>query len=294
MVYLHPGDRARVPAITAAVVTIARLGTEAGKRSLRGVLDVDNKFLFRFLDPLPDRIPLSDLVRLLADTERLITDLWQNQEADSDLPLFSLVGIVQGSTGLQFATDDPGRVFPLVEAGFTAIARNDYSSLPKLGAKAAESLAAAIRRWGRAEVHVNDQVIPIDVKPPVQAASEIVSGRTVLYGTLQMIGGSIKPAATISPDSEGKAIRCYLDKELVKALAPRIYTRIGVEGLAEYDTSDWSIRSFTIDRILDYEDVPIGEALDAIYKASPTAWEGVSDIAGFISRMRCEEDDDEC
>jgi hypothetical protein len=255
---------------------------------------MNDRFTYKFLEALPDTIPLSELIKVLGAVNQIIDGLLEDQGPTPRSPVWSLINIVEGSTELLFRTDEPDDVLPLVEYGFKAMGSGNYSGLPRKCASAMSSLSEANRRWGRAEVYVNGLVIPISAAPTVQTQPEHVMGSTVLYGRLQAIGGPVKPAALLSLDSGGPAIRCSVAKELVKALAPRIYDRIGVEGIAEYDASNWSISSFVIERVLDYEDVPISQALEAVYTASPSAWANINDVEGFISRMRYEEDDREC
>lgn len=130
--------------------------------------------------------------------------------------------------------------------------------------------------------------IPGDL-PIKDESNEYINGYTKLYGFLQSVGGE-RPVAFIKPDGSSKGIKCPLSYTLAKRLAPKLYTRVGVEGTAQYDPHDWSIQSVTIDNILPYEDIPFSQALEELYKASPSAWSDIDNVDAYLRDLRSQRD----
>lgn len=253
---------------------------------------MDNTFTVKYSGVFPDSIPLSELKDYLAIVEDLVLGLWKDEGIKSELPRISLINIEKGSTGFHFATTDPEEVIPLANAGFSKVAEGQFDSLPVRCQTAARKLAEASQRWGEAKVYNGEKyvvTIPANLECP-KVKSQPVYGPTVLYGKLRSVGGRT-PAAWIVCDS-GKAVKCTLTEQLARQIAPKIYSRVGVEGIAEYNPEDWSITSFQIKKILDYEGTSISKALKNLFIASPEAWAHVSDVNEYLERHRAEGDEE--
>ncbi|MGE5585805.1 MAG: hypothetical protein ACM309_09810 [Bacillota bacterium] len=252
---------------------------------------MEKSFTYKLPGAKPNAIPLSNLGQILKAIEDFVMGLWEAEGGEANPPTLSLIGIGEGSTCLELAASEPEETLPIVRRGFSALARGQHRGFPERASRAVHTLRQAAQRWGRAEVYVGQELVA-RIEETIGAAEPVtVRGQTVLYGTLQRIGG-ITPKAVIAPDSGGRGISCDISRELAKQIAPRIYTRICVTGVAEYDIADWSILSFKIEAPLDYEELPVTEALARLYKASPKAWEGIADVQAYISRLRSEEGDD--
>lgn len=252
---------------------------------------MEKSFTYKLPGTKPNAIPLSTLGQILKAIEDLVMGLWEVEGKQTNPPTLSLIGISDGSTCYELTASEPEETIPMVRRGFSAIARGQHDSLPERASRGAHALAQLAERWGRAEVYVGQELIARIERTVERPEPVIVRGQSVLYGTLQRIGG-LTPKAVIAPDSGGRSISCDISKELAKQIAPRIYTRVCVTGLAEYDVTDWSILSFRIDAHPEYEELPVTQALARLYRASPKAWEGIGDVEAYISCLRSEEGDD--
>ena len=104
----------------------------------------------------------------------------------------------------------------------------------------------------KAEISWENNLAEIDfsklIIPPVS-----VEGWTYLYGELVTIGGR-DPNIHIDLPEYGKLMKCSASKDIIQKLSNRIYTVIGVSGIATYDLQTMEITDFIVKEILPYDE----------------------------------------
>jgi hypothetical protein len=84
-----------------------------------------------------------------------------------------------------------------------------------------------------------------------------ISGETTLYGVIKQVGG--EPPSVSIQTFEGHHLLCQVEAPLAKELGNRLYTRVGLIGLAQWNLANHSIENFQIQTIVDYQEGPLVE-----------------------------------
>src|SRR5262245_5066996 len=112
-----------------------------------------------------------------------------------------------------------------------------------------------------------------------------IEGHTTLYGTLIAIGGINPPSARLVL-LNGARLNCNVTERdnliVARQLGKRLYSEVGVKGEARWDLQDMSISFFRIDEVLEYDSVPLTEALNNLYDVAGQYLEAVEDIEAFL------------
>ena len=108
-----------------------------------------------------------------------------------------------------------------------------------------------------------------------------MEGSTTLYGMLTGINGVNPPSAHLTLLNGTKLVCNVTEKNnlyVARQLGKRLYSEIGVKGLARWDLRDMSLTFFRIDEMLDYEAKPVAEALDNLYSLAGQHFEAIDDV----------------
>lgn len=238
----------------------------------------------------PDKVAIGDLAELLRALQRafqgVASDRDRSANATSDL-IVSLVAIEGGSANLAFAINNEleggNRLQDLVSA------INSPSARPENRNVIAPLVTVARKLNTRIELKPEDSSIPSgEIFPDEEIDGErLVWGQTTVYGTLERIGGT-QPKARIRLD-DGSAITIGISHSMAQELAPKLYREIGIAGTVGWDITDWSIKVFNIEDVLDYESSSLEHAFQELAEAcGPTSWR-INDVVGAIAILR-EED----
>lgn len=262
-----------------------------------GVIQVttENVFSFRVTGTTPSGIPVSDLADMLDSFEKALKVLVQ--ASDSVEPTISLVGVRSRSAIFEFASDMPKQVGDAVSVIATGVKSRSIGGLPKEARAAVQKVVPFLKRRGTEEAVFEIRVGPDTESPPIVSISTKdefpyqtprVQGHTILYGILTWIGGE-RPRAHIRLDN-GDLLNCRISRPLARKLAPRLYEEVGVEGLATWDTEDWSILEFEVTGVTDYKEGRILDAFDDLSDALGDSWSDVDDVNEEIRRLRGENE----
>lgn len=110
-----------------------------------------------------------------------------------------------------------------------------------------------------------------------------VYGETMLYGQVVSAGG--KDPNVHLQTFDGSEVICSGSHDLVKQLAGRLYSWVGVKGHARWDVDTLKVSDFRISEILPYEDTPITDAIDELAAAVSPHFDGI-DVNAFMSEAR--------
>lgn len=109
--------------------------------------------------------------------------------------------------------------------------------------------------------------------------------RTSIYGELVEVGGAEKPNAHVITANADKPIICAITKDMAKELGNRLYSVIGLKGMATKE--EGRITQFKVDSILPYRQTTADEFLDGFKASGFGAWfKDVDDPVAFVREMR--------
>lgn len=92
--------------------------------------------------------------------------------------------------------------------------------------------------------------------------AHVLRGETQIYGVLERVGGA-DPRFTLRV-SEHEAIHGGLSEELAIALAPRLYSWVGMTGIAEWNPLTGDVEAFKATGALSYSGTPFRKAMDLL------------------------------
>lgn len=167
----------------------------------------------------------------------------------------AVTGIFPGSVTAEMVGigDSETAVFEAVNDFLSHVEQGDFYSYSRgTKAKIREFSKCLKKQDVKAEIPGESRFIEIDfsklVIPPAT-----VEGRTYLYGELVTIGGK-DPNIHIDLPEYGKLMKCTASRKIIRELANRIYTVIGVSGIAEYDLQTMELTNFIVEDILPYDE----------------------------------------
>ena len=112
-----------------------------------------------------------------------------------------------------------------------------------------------------------------------------IEGETTLYGTIQEVVGE-EPHVLLHL-IDGQRLTCAVSETIAQALAARLYSKVGLTGIAKWDMTDYSINAFQILEITEYQETPITEAFALLSEQCGRYFEGVNAI-DYVSKLRSE------
>ena len=239
----------------------------------------------------PSTIRSRDTAELIASIEEMIaSELLDPDSPDTERVTVGLVGVRSGSATLQFQSPDQVRVRKAFLNIAAALSKGQFSRLRPKTLEYIQNFQTTTKRLHCvAEFRKSPKSVkPLAILRPethIADPSEFyVSGETTLYGRLLRVGGAV-PKAVLKLDSRSKALICDISTNLAKELGRRLYTWVGVSGIAKWDPRDYSVREFKIQAILPYEDVPVLEAFRKLSDVAGKHFDGVDPVA-YVEELR--------
>jgi hypothetical protein len=236
----------------------------------------------------PDSVHVRDAMELLAGIEKAAKAL--SQEADAGL---ALIEINTGSAryGLRKIALGAAATGMLTYA----LSSGDYDQLPSEARVGIREALGAIRRIERTvEIRWNrDDALPavtIDGNTPVPSATATSTCQTVVYGTIETVGGKT-PGVVIRSDG-GAKFRVHTTAEQAKVLGNRLYQPVRVTGVAEYRVEDLSVTAFEAAEIEPFERVSFAAAMGELRGALADAW-GEGSVKDMLADLRGGEEEDD-
>lgn len=99
----------------------------------------------------------------------------------------------------------------------------------------------------------------------------MIRGETQVYGVLERIGGA-DPRFTLRI-SANETLHGDLPQELAVELAPRLYSWVGLTGVAEWNPKTGDTESFRATGVLSYKGTPFRKAMDLLRQSVGEYWE---------------------
>lgn len=232
-------------------------------------------FIIRLASPdvIPETIPLKRLASLLSALHSLFSHFEpkvKQPQLSGAKPLeFSLERIEKsGSTSLVLVANDQERAM-VAYSDATETLRSRWkdaeaSRYAKAFREIADNLLTPVEFYAPGALKPDVEIMPKEQPEPIKT-----SGSTTLYGVLERVGG-VEPKAALRTSSG--LVSITLDRDFARKLAPRLYERIGLSGMAIWNVDTWQILDFRPTEILDYRPGTIAQAFEELRNAGPRAW----------------------
>jgi hypothetical protein len=81
-----------------------------------------------------------------------------------------------------------------------------------------------------------------------------------------------------------------LTKALAQELGRRIYQWVGLTGTARWSIADYSLQEFSVDRITEYEDLSLANAMSELGRVIGRYFDDVEDVETYVAEIRGESD----
>jgi hypothetical protein len=234
----------------------------------------------------PEQVPLGELLEML----RSILDVTSTDDSEGK-QVVSLLRINRGSTVLPFKATQPERARADLAAAAAAINRCDLSDLPPKKRVAVQKFVSwSSNRASKVRIYAEPSgrasaVITANTR---LATPAVIKGATTLYGEVRRAGGA-RPSVQLVTPSQDQPVPCYGNHDVVRQLASRLYTEVGLSGVATWNTANWRIEQLEISSVLDFEPTGLTHAFDELAQAAPGAWAGVTDADQVARQLRSEE-----
>ncbi|MBF0404699.1 hypothetical protein [Candidatus Magnetominusculus xianensis] len=241
---------------------------------------------------LPETIRARDLAELVSKVEESLTAIIVKDNADvnPDDIVIGLVNIEKGSTILTFESSRADLALNAFTVLSDAIATGDYYKIPSNSVKGIKSVYDFIKK-GDCVAEFRTQSGSVKPLAFISPQTEIIfptatqlSGKTVIYGKVIRAGGKTPIIGIELIDN--RIIYCDVSESIAKVIARRLYCWVGFSGIAKWNADDYSIESFNIEEIIDYEDMPITKSISKLSLIAGRYFQDDIDVVKIISEMR--------
>jgi len=238
---------------------------------------------------LPETTRAKELAELVGHLEDTVLEMLQARREQADDPvLVSLVQIEAGSNRLTLAVSRAA--LAALSTVTQAVGTSAFDSLPPtVHAHLYAISGQAIRnRWavqflgapdiGFAPGEISDdRPVP---PPPTPATAE---GSTSVYGRCLRVGG-VHPRAEVRLLS-GDLLYVDVDEALAKQLARSLYEEVRLDGHARWDSSNWTLLAFRVDRVAPVVTSDPEAAFTLLARSAGRRWSGVN-AHDYLRRVR--------
>lgn len=240
----------------------------------------------------PEDFRLSELARLF----KLIEDYFTRQikSTEPEIPRedlrISLNSIKRGSADYGLLSSMPDVTLSAFYKFGDAVTKNDYTGLVPEGRYLAKTIVSFTRRHQCVALLNSNhgRGYSVTLTPETKIGGlRTIRGETQFYGALERIGG-VEPGFALRI-SEHEVLRGDIDEELAKELAKRLYSWVGLTGVAQWDPMTGEVEEFTATEILTYRGTGITKAVDLLRSAIGEYWDDEDDVEEAVYRLRSGE-----
>ncbi|HMP01365.1 MAG TPA: hypothetical protein PKC45_02580 [Gemmatales bacterium] len=253
--------------------------------------------LFRGPGIYPEKIPFGLLARALSAVQQLATggtfpDLAEEEDEEQESGPMRLLKVARGSAVFQCWTQSAETARQsLRETGQVIehprqLGSRDYMLRPL------ETLSAAARKLGCTivirEPGTHSRFAEIEPQSYDHVSRAVfVSGDTSIMGKVQRAGGATESKCALRVPFQQRLLFCRVDAtETARQLGSLLYKDVVVYGNAVFVRGTSRIFSFTIYRVHELQEQPLGEALQEIWDAGASDWENVQNPNAFLRELR--------
>lgn len=260
--------------------------------------NLNNLMEIKFIgkDIYPENIKVKELADILLSVEESILPIIikDNPNISIEDIIIGLVDIGNSSTKLKFKSSFPKIVLSAFIALSSAIANNDFESLPLRSIESLKNISDFTRKksciaefW----THEDSEHPLAQITPSTEIVipkTRHLEGETILYGRVERVGG-VHPKVMVRV-SDKEVIYCDIEEGLAKELGHMLYTWVGISGIATWNIEDYSIESFRIKEITEYRESSLLGGLNKLFFMIGKYWKGEIDVVKAVSELRGESD----
>ena len=243
---------------------------------------------------VPGNIRARELAEILQSVEDMLasTAIVEYPHLNKDDIVIGLVEIERGSVRYLFEPQLPDVVFPAYEIISNAIVDNKFDELQFAAIDSLRRIATFTRRHQvDAEFIIRNggKRVLATITPKTEIEPiPLTIGETAIFGRVMRVGGKTPKVMIETPD--GQSLFCDIDEKLAIELAPRLYSWVGLEGIARWNTKDYKIESFRIEQITDYEGGNILKTLKDLSILAGRYFDQIDDdVQKYVANIRRSE-----
>jgi hypothetical protein len=238
----------------------------------------------------PGKVRSKEIAEIIDSVEEMIASMviHNHPELKKESIVIGLKSIRQGSIGLEFSPNLVELTLPATHRITKSIADNDFSVLPSSTINSLRKLSAFTRRYQcNAEFSTqNGKLEALAILTPETKIPDVypLSGETTIYGEITRVGGTEPKIQFKTLDS--KIIYCSTSKAIAKKAGAKLYTKVELHGLAEWNSETFEIENFNVTNISDYEEILLSEAFDELADLIGDSFDSIKDVGRFVSEIR--------
>lgn len=240
----------------------------------------------------PETIRAKELADILANVEESLTAiiLKENAGINAEELVIGLVNIEEGSAKLRFKSSMQAMALTAFALLSTAIMQGDYSKMPLNTIKSVKAISDFTKKRNciaefRTRADSAEPLASITPQTEIIIPETVqIKGETTIYGKVIRVGG-VSPKAMIKL-TDKQTVYCDIKEDLAKSIGHKLYSWVGLSGMATWNTEDYSLESFKIDKITEYEDIPITKSISELSSAVGKHLRDKIDVIKMISELR--------
>ncbi|MEM9214631.1 MAG: hypothetical protein AAGD25_09820 [Cyanobacteria bacterium P01_F01_bin.150] len=252
--------------------------------------DITIKIVLSGTDMQPGNIRSKEIAEVIESIEDAIaaTVISKNPEFRKEDIRIGLKRIHEGSIDLEFSPNRLELTLPATQKIAKSIRDNNFSDIPHASISSLKKISAFTRRHQcNAELATcNGMIESLAILTPDTEIPDThsISGETTLYGEIMRVGGA-EPKIQFRTLS-GQIIYCSASKDVVKRAGMKLYTEVGLNGTAAWNSETLEIDTFHVTGISDYQEGSLVEAFEAFRATVQDSFDHVEDVDQLVRKTR--------
>ena len=244
-------------------------------------------------DVKPSTVKASEIADILKAVENMVESqvFRDHPEIDKEAVIVSFVNIRASSVDLQFASPIPqiaNKAFAYIGE---AVTKQDYTKLPSSSFDALDTIMIFVRkRQCTAEfATLNGQrTVVAKITPDTNIIrTPMLTGETIIFGKVVRVGG--RTPKVMVELVNGQTIYCDSGIDIARQLGSKLYSVVGLVGLAHWDAESLKMEQFAIKGLTAYEESPLTDAMNELAKIAGAYYSDINDVDKYIAGLRGSE-----
>jgi hypothetical protein len=241
-------------------------------------------------DMAPGSIRSREIAEIIDAVEDMIASIVvrDHPELKKETIVIGLVNIRDESIGLQFSANLQELTLPATSRITKSISEENFGALPGSTITCLRKISDFTRKHQcDAEFYIQngsrnlEAIITPETKIPDVYP---LQGETVLYGEITRVGGTDPKIQFKTIDDQ--LVYCSTTKSLAQQAGTRLYTQVGLRGVAEWNIESLKIENFNVTEILDYEQAPLPTVFAELFEIAGESFDTIPDVNRFVSEIR--------
>jgi hypothetical protein len=254
---------------------------------------MDKEFIgVRLIGIKPEDLRAGELAKVITSFEDMIASTVKRDrpQISKDELVIGLVQIENKSVGLEFTTKLPELALPAYYSITDAVATERYLDLPGEALKHLREFHSFIKAKNcecemfsrNGKTNLKAILLPKTIIPEHPK----ISGEITLYGRIVRVGGEEPRVMFEQPN--GKSLFCRVKSEdLARQLGERLYTWVGLIGIATFDSDTMEVTEFKVEDTTGYEGkLSIKDSISELSTISRQYYADVSDVESYVTEIR--------